>query len=285
MLQNVHFQWDQCHWLQVFNLSVILQKAEVCLVTRLDMNDMLYARLNTYGQLGNIRQKFSTAVFLQMFNKYLKLVGNSFTDLCSLSSLSPLDIHCRLLEFSAVLMYVLAIFILSSFWYQHNDTLQICFILSSFTLSSQNGLLFLLYSHYVSLTPFIFFFFCIHLCPRCSHVSVQLWGRFPFISFHPGAHPVLGCGAPSAPGPAAEPPTAPHSPASSGSQRPPSHLAESGPVAHRPRRGGPPWGPAGGPGESGWSLPVQRNRDRPIKVKSRQLGPHGGANPNPRSGC
>lgn len=37
--------------------------------------------------------------------------------------------------------------------------LQICFILSSFTLSSQNGLLFLLYSHYVSLTPFISFFF------------------------------------------------------------------------------------------------------------------------------
>lgn len=107
MLQNVHFQWDQCHWLQVFNLSVILQKAEVFLVASLDMNDMLYARLNTYGQLGKIRQKFSTAVFLQMFNKYLKLVGNSFfTDLCSLSSLSPLDIHCRLLEFSQCCAYV-----------------------------------------------------------------------------------------------------------------------------------------------------------------------------------
>lgn len=116
-------------------------------------------------------------------------------------------------------------------------------------------------------------------------MSAQFRGRFPFICFHPGAHPVLSCGTPSAPGPPAEPPTAPHSPAPSGSQRSPSHLAEPRPAAHGSRRRGPPWGPAGGPGESGWSLPVQRSRGRPIKVKPRQLGSHDGADSPQRTRC
>lgn len=77
-------------------------------------------------------------------------------------------------------MYVLAIFILSSFWYQHNNMLQICFILSSFTLSSQNGLLFLLYSHYVSLTPFISFF----LYPSLSSVFPCICSALGTLPFH-----------------------------------------------------------------------------------------------------
>lgn len=54
--------------------------------------------------------------------------------------------------------------------------------------------------------------------PLYCHVSAQFRGCFPLICFHPGAHPVLSCGAPSAPGPAAKPPTAAHPPAPSGSQ-------------------------------------------------------------------
>lgn len=99
-------------------------------------------------------------------------------------------------------------------------------------------------------------FFVVFTSFLCFYVSTQFWGHFPFLCVHPGAHPILGRGAPSAPGPAAEPPTAPHSPAPSGSQRPPSHLTKPGPAAHGSRRRGPPRGPAGGPGESGWSLPV-----------------------------
>lgn len=115
--------------------------------------------------------------------------------------------------------------------------------------------------------------------------STQFRGCLAVVGLHPGAHTVLGCGAPSAPGPAAEPPTASHSPAPSGSQRPPCHLSKPGPAAHRPRRRGPPWGPAGSPGESGWSLPVQRDGSRPLEVQPWQLGSHGGADPPPRPGC
>lgn len=122
------------------------------------------------------------------------------------------------------------------------------------------------------------------LFPLCSHVPAQFRGRFPVFCVHPGAHPILSRGPPSAPGPAAEPSAAPHSPAPSGSQRPPGHLTEPGPAAHGSRGRGPPWGSEGGPGESGWSLPVQRRRSRSVKVKSRQLGPHGGADPPQRAG-
>lgn len=118
-----------------------------------------------------------------------------------------------------------------------------------------------------------------------SCACAQFWGRLSLVCLHPGAHPILGSGAPSAPGPAAEPPTAPHSPASSGSQRPPCHFSEPGPAAHGPRRRGPPWGPTRGPGESGWSLSVQRDRGRPVEVKPWQLGSHGGADPPQRPGC
>lgn len=117
-----------------------------------------------------------------------------------------------------------------------------------------------------------------------SCVSVQFRRRFPLVRFHPGAHSLLGRGAPQTPGPTAEPATAPHSPAPSGAQRPPSHLSEPGPASHRPRRRGPPWRPTRGPGKCSWSLSLQGRRGWPVEVQSRQLGPHGGADPPPRAG-
>lgn len=122
-------------------------------------------------------------------------------------------------------------------------------------------------------------------CFPCSYANGQFWGRLPVICVHSGAHPILGCGTPSAPGPAAEPPAAAHPPASSRSQRPPSHLSEPGSVAHRPRWRGPPWGPTRGPGESGRSFPVQRHGDRSIQVQPRQLGSYDGTDPPQRPGC
>lgn len=136
----------------------------------------------------------------------------------------------------------------------------------------------------LSLSLYLLCFLCVNLFLGASHVSAQFRGHFPFVCLHPGAHPIVGSGAPPAPGAPAEPPTAPHSPAPSGSQRSPSHLTKPGPATHGSRRRGPPWGPAGGPGESGWSLSVQRRRGRTIEVKPRKLGSHDGADSPQRAG-
>lgn len=76
-------------------------------------------------------------------------------------------------------------------------------------------------------------------------IRCQFWGPLSFHHLHFGAYPVLSS-PPQAPGQAAKPPAAPYPPAPSRPQRPPSHLPESGPAAHRARGWGPPGGPAGG---------------------------------------
>ncbi|XDV18679.1 hypothetical protein PO909_024325 [Leuciscus waleckii] len=76
-------------------------------------------------------------------------------------------------------------------------------------------------------------------------IRCQFWGPLSFHHLHFGAYPVLSS-PPQAPGQAAKPPAAPNPPAPSRPQRPPSHLPESGPAAHRARGWGPPGGPAGG---------------------------------------
>lgn len=53
--------------------------------------------------------------------------------------------------------------------------------------------------------------------PPDSPLPAQFRGCLPLFCLHPGAHPILGCGPTPAPGPTAESPTAPHSPAPSGS--------------------------------------------------------------------
>lgn len=114
----------------------------------------------------------------------------------------------------------------------------------------------------------------------------QFWGPLSFYHLHFGAYPVLSS-PPQAPGQAAKPPAAPNPPAPARPQRPPSHLPESGPTAHRARGWGPPGGPAGGAWQPGWGrgVPLQVGWRGTIAVQSWKLGPRDGTDPDQRHGC
>lgn len=179
------------------------------------------AHPHTHTPSYSISLKFCTVLFIQMFNSNLKLFDNSvllslllvpfchWPSLLFVLSLSLIFTH---ISICVVSMYVFAIFILSSFLFDINLIMgcQLFF----WILSKQPALSCI--PHVTSNCDVFLVVSISFLCASCV-CCAQFWGCFPFVCFHPGAHPVLGRGTPSAPGPAAESPAAPYSPAPSGS--------------------------------------------------------------------